>query len=136
MASTKLIPREKKDKFQLFSLEGNSPSAIIESLALDFFDESDKSYGKVKDANRKDKIEMEMYKFIVEFFCKKETLPLKEFIMTLEKCIILRTLSKFNGNQKEAAKFLGIKYTTLNEKIKKYRIDFRKSPYFVSGFLS
>jgi len=120
----------------LLSLEGNSPSAIIESLTLDFLDKSDKKYGKVKDVHTKDKIRKEMYKFIVEFFCKKETLPLKEFIMTLEKCIILRALSKFNGNQKEAAKFLGIKYTTLNEKIKKYRIDFRKNPYFVSGFLS
>jgi DNA-binding NtrC family response regulator len=136
MASTKLIPPEKKEDFQLFSLEGNSPSAIIESLTLDFLDKSDKKYGKVKDVHTKDKIRKEMYKFIVEFFCKKETLPLKEFIMTLEKCIILRALSKFNGNQKEAAKFLGIKYTTLNEKIKKYRIDFRKNPYFVSGFLS
>lgn len=136
MASTKLIPREKKEDFQLFSLEGNSPSTIIESLTLDFLDKSDKKYGKVKDVHTKDKIRKEMYKFIVEFFCKKETLPLKEFIMTLEKCIILRALSKFNGNQKEAAKFLGIKYTTLNEKIKKYRIDFRKNPYFVSGFLS
>jgi len=136
MASTKLIPPEKKEDFQLLSLEGNSPSAIIESLTLDFLDKSDKKYGKVKDVHTKDKIRKEMYKFIVEFFCKKETLPLKEFIMTLEKCIILRALSKFNGNQKEAAKFLGIKYTTLNEKIKKYRIDFRKNPYFVSGFLS
>lgn len=136
MASTKLIPREKKEDSQLFSLEGDSPSAIIESLALDFLDDSDKKYGKVKDAHAKDKIRTEMYKFIVEFFCRKETLPLKEFIINLEKCIILRALSKFNGNQKEAAKFLGIKYTTLNEKIKKYRIDFRKNPYFVSGFLS
>ena len=120
----------------MFSLEGNSPSAIMENLALDFLDKSDKKYGKVKDSPAKDEIRKEMYKFIVEFFCKKETLSLKEFIMTLEKCIILRTLSKYNGNQKDAAKFLGIKYTTLNEKIKKYKIDFRKSPYSVSGFLS
>jgi len=136
MASTKLVPREKKEDLQLFSLEGNFPSAIIESLALDFLDKSDKKYVKVKDSLTKDEIRKEMYKFIVEFFCKKETLPLKEFIVTLEKCIILRALSKFNGNQKDAAKFLGIKYTTLNEKIKKYKIDFRKNPYFASGFSS
>ncbi|NIM90876.1 MAG: hypothetical protein GTO17_08005 [Candidatus Aminicenantes bacterium] len=136
MASTKLVPQEKKEDFQLFNLEGNAPSAIIESLALDFLDKSKEKHGKAKDIPAKDKIRKEMYKIIVEFFCKKETLPLKEFIMTLEKCIILRALSKFNGNQKEAAKFLGIKYTTLHEKVKKYRIDFRKNPYLVSGILS
>jgi DNA-binding NtrC family response regulator len=136
MDSTKLVPREKKEDFQMYSHEGNSPSAIIESFTLDFLDKSDKKYRKAKNAPTKDKIRKEMYKFIVEFFCKKETLPLKEFIMNLEKCIILRALSKFNGNQKESAKFLGIKYTTLNEKIKKYKIDFKKNPYFVSGYLS
>ncbi len=120
----------------MISHEGNSPSAVIQSLAVDFLDKSDKKYGKAKDALTKDKIRKEMYRFIVEFFCRKETLPLKEFIVNLEKCIILKALSKFNGNQKAAAEFLGIKYTTLNEKIKKYKIDFKKSPYFIKRFLS
>jgi len=136
MASTKLIPQERKEHFQLFSLEGDSSPGIIQNLGLGLLEKSDKKYKKVKDAIKEDKIRIEMYRLIVEFFCRNETLSLKDFIVNLEKCIILRSLSKVNGNQKEAAKFLGIKYTTLNEKIKKYKIDFKKSPYFVSGFLS
>jgi DNA-binding protein Fis len=46
----------------------------------------------------------------------------------VEKSIIVNVLSKVQGNQKEAAKVLGIKYTTLNEKLKRYRIRFQKSP--------
>jgi len=136
MASTKLIPRERKEQFQAFSIEGSSSLGIIENLDLGFLEKSDKKHEKIKEVGKEEKIRLEMYRLIVEFFYRKETLSLKEFIMNLEKCIILMALSKANGNQKEAAKFLGIKYTTLNEKIKKYRIDFKKSPYFVSGFLS
>jgi DNA-binding NtrC family response regulator len=136
MNSTKLIPRERKEHFQLFGLEGDFSPGIIENLGLGLLEKSDKKYEKIKDAIKEDKIRMEMYRLIVEFFYKKETLPLKEFIMNLEKCIILRSLFKANGSQKKAAKFLGIKYTTLNEKIKKYKIEFKKSPYLVSSFLS
>jgi DNA-binding protein Fis len=32
------------------------------------------------------------------------------------------------GNQKQAAMAMGIKYTTLNEKLKKYGIRFEKTP--------
>lgn len=134
--NSKLTPQERQEHFQLFGLEGDFSSGIIQDLGLGLLEKSEKKYEKVKDAIKEDKIRMEMYRLIVEFFCRKETLPLKEFIMNLEKCIILRSLFKANGNQKEAAKFLGIKYTTLNEKIKKYKIEFKKSPYLVSGFLS
>lgn len=54
---------------------------------------------------------------------------LKEFIDNLEKSIIINVLEKVYGHQKEAAKVLGMKYTTLNEKVKKYRIRFYKSPF-------
>jgi len=69
-----------------------------------------------------------LFRLFVEYFCMSRTLPLKELIGTLERSIIIRTLSKFNGNQKDAAKYLGVKYTTLNEKVKKYNICFRKAP--------
>ena len=52
----------------------------------------------------------------------------KELIGNVEKSILIRTLSQFNGSQKSAAKFLGIKYTTLNEKLKRYNIRFDKKP--------
>lgn len=129
--ATKLIPREGKEQIQEFSIDGSSLSGIIESLDLDFLDRSDKKSEKLQEVSKENKLRMEMYKLIVEFFSLKETLSLKDFIITLEKCIILRALSEVNGNQKEAARFLGIKYTTLNEKIKKYKIDFKKSPYLI-----
>jgi len=66
--------------------------------------------------------------FFIEYVCMNDRINLKEFIEQLERTILLKTLAKFNGNQKAAAKFLGIKYTTLNEKVKKYRIHFRKEP--------
>jgi len=133
--ATKLIPRERKEQFQVFSLDGSSLTGIIKNLGLDFLDKSDKKSERLKEVGKEDKIWMEMYKLIVDFFYLMETLSLRDFIITLEKCIIFRALSEVNGNQKEAARFLGIKYTTLNEKIKKYKIDFKKSPCLISGYL-
>ncbi len=65
---------------------------------------------------------------IIEYAFMKNGIDLKEFIEELERIIIIKTLSRFNGNQKDSARFLGIKYTTLNEKIRRYNIHFRKEP--------
>ncbi|KKN46786.1 hypothetical protein LCGC14_0669660, partial [marine sediment metagenome] len=59
---------------------------------------------------------------------KRRRKSLREVQDILEKAILIKVLSYVNGNQKDAANFLGIKYTTLNEKIKKYNIKFSKSP--------
>ena len=64
--------------------------------------------------------------FFVDYICMNDRIDLKEVLEELERTILIKILSKFNGNQKDAAKFLGIKYTTLNEKVKKYNIHFRK----------
>ena len=53
---------------------------------------------------------------------------LKEFLESLEKNILCRLLSRFNGNQRKTAIYLGMKYTTFNGKVKKYGIRFRKTP--------
>jgi len=66
--------------------------------------------------------------FFVEYVCMNGSIDLKEFLEELERTILIKILAKFNGNQRNAAKFLGIKYTTLNEKVKKYNIHFRKEP--------
>lgn len=68
----------------------------------------------------------EVFKFFVEYFYLKEKVHIKEFLEDLERNIIVKTLTKFNGSQKHTAKFLGLKYTTLHEKVKKYNIHFRK----------
>jgi len=57
--------------------------------------------------------------------CSDESVFLKEFIDELEKKLIFRTLFRANGNRKQAAEFLGIKYTTLHEKLKKHNIRFK-----------
>lgn len=57
------------------------------------------------------------------------SIPLKEMIDGLERNVILSALNKVNGNQKYAAEILGVKYTTLNEKIKKYNVRFRTKPF-------
>jgi len=66
--------------------------------------------------------------FFIESFCLKKKVHLKEFLEELERTILITALSKFNGNQRNTAKFLGIKYTTLNEKVKKYNISIHKKP--------
>jgi DNA-binding NtrC family response regulator len=54
----------------------------------------------------------------------RENIALKHFICGLERKIILFALGLTNGNQKNASRILGIKETSLCEKIKKY--DLRK----------
>ncbi|MBW2035667.1 MAG: hypothetical protein JRI94_19220, partial [Deltaproteobacteria bacterium] len=46
-----------------------------------------------------------------------------------EKRLIIGVLSRVNGSRKKAAGLLGIKYTTLHEKLKKYNIHFRNMVY-------
>ena len=70
----------------------------------------------------------EVLNVFIEQFCMKQRIPLPELTNILEKTILIKILSSFNGNQKDAAKFLGIKYTTLHEKVKKHNIKFFKSP--------
>ena len=71
----------------------------------------------------------EIFELFIEYFCVRQKLPFKDLIGSVEKSLILRALSKCNGNQRSAAKFLGMKYTTLNEKLKRYNIQFQKQPF-------
>jgi len=64
----------------------------------------------------------------IEYFFVRQRRPLRESLNFLEKAILIKVLSSVNGKQKDAAKFLDLKYTTLSEKIKKYNIKFFKNP--------
>ena len=75
------------------------------------------------------KIRREAIRLFSEAFYLGQTIPMKTFIESLEKDIIFNMLVKVNGNQKEVARLLGMKYTTLNQKIKKYGINFKKKPF-------
>jgi len=53
------------------------------------------------------------------------SIPLKEFINEFEKQIIEQVLLFTHGNEKRAAYLLGVKPTTLCEKMKKHKIILR-----------
>lgn len=64
----------------------------------------------------------------IDGYCLKQIkhrIPLKDLLNTIERVILARVLSRFNGHQKEASQFLRIKNTTLHEKLKKHKIRFR-----------
>ena len=52
--------------------------------------------------------------------------PLKNFLSYVELNLLILALQKCKGNQRKAAKILGIKNTTLHEKMKKYSLGLRK----------
>ena len=58
----------------------------------------------------------------------KQPLDLKDLIGDIERGIIFGVLTNVHGNQKAAARLLGLKPTTLNEKVKRFGIRFRKYP--------
>ncbi len=63
----------------------------------------------------------------IEDFYQKRKIPLKDFLTRVELRLIIFSLERANGNQRQAAKILGIKPTTLNEKLRRYKIGFRKT---------
>ena len=58
--------------------------------------------------------------------CSKKSIPLKKLMDNLEKLIIDSALQVSRGSQKKAAAILGVKQTSLCEKIKKLKIVKRK----------
>jgi DNA-binding NtrC family response regulator len=75
---------------------------------------------------REFRLKREICWLFIEYFFTTCSIPLKEFMDSMERNIILRTLSRVQGKQREAARILGVKHTTLNEKIKKYKIRIRR----------
>jgi DNA-binding NtrC family response regulator len=59
--------------------------------------------------------------------CHDVPIPLKDFMGELEKEVILLVLHKVGGNQRGAANILGMKHTTLHQKLKRYQIRVRKT---------
>jgi DNA-binding NtrC family response regulator len=57
-------------------------------------------------------------------------LNLKDFLSRVERYLLLRALSHFDGCQRKASEFLDMKPTTLNAKCKKFRIKFVKQPCY------
>jgi DNA-binding NtrC family response regulator len=72
---------------------------------------------------------MEYFDPVIARFCQEDIFPLRDLINIFERAVLIKSLSSFNGNQKKTADYLGLKLSTLNEKIKKHNIQFRKEPY-------
>lgn len=73
--------------------------------------------------------DMEKFEPVIEHFCFENQIPLKEIVESFERAVLIKVLSRFNGNQRRAAKYLRVKSSTLNEKIKKHNIHFKKEAY-------
>jgi len=73
----------------------------------------------------------ELMDVFTEYFCKHQPVQLKPLLDDIEKSLILKVLANASGNQKEAARILGIKYTTLNQKVKKHGIRFRRGIHLI-----
>ena len=78
---------------------------------------------------KKEQIDGLIDPLIQEYFQNGE-LPLKKLISHVEIRLILSSLERTKGNQKEAAKILGVGYTTLHEKMKRYNIGLHKIMVF------
>ena len=70
----------------------------------------------------------EVFDLFVEYLCREQPILLKDLMDRIERDIILRSLRMAGGNQKQAAGILGVKYTTLHEKLKKFGIRTPKTP--------
>ncbi len=87
------------------------------------------SYEKKREGLYKEsRLDERLFWLFIEYFFLSSRVPLKKLMDSVERNIIIRTLSKVNGNQKKASRVLGVKHTTLNEKIKKYKIHLSKRP--------
>jgi len=71
----------------------------------------------------------EFFDIFVEYWCSSAPLNLRRLINDVERDVIIKVLGRVNGNQRIAAKALGINPTTLNEKLKKFGIYLRKAPF-------
>lgn len=80
---------------------------------------------------KEDELYAIFFNFFIDYFYMQENVSLKDFMNSLERAILVKMLSRFNGNQKETASFLGVNHTTLNQKVRKHRISFFKRP--ISG---
>jgi len=82
--------------------------------------------GKRDGLYKESRLDERLFWLFIEYFFLSSRIPLKKLMDSVERNIIIRTLSKVNGNQKRASRVLGVKHTTLNEKIKKYKIHLSK----------
>jgi DNA-binding NtrC family response regulator len=72
---------------------------------------------------KKEKIDG-LFDHLIEEYFQEGELPLKKLISYVEIRLIVSSLERSKGNQREAARILGVGYTTLHEKMNRYNIGF------------
>jgi len=108
-----------KKKHELaFSGSRNKDSKKFNELFKDFIDEQNRTGSRIS--------KRDFLTNFLEHFCVKNEISFRELMDQLERAFLVRILSEMNGNQKLASEILGIKHTTLHEKVKKHRIQFKK----------
>ncbi|NIM59511.1 MAG: hypothetical protein GTO16_11305 [Candidatus Aminicenantes bacterium] len=139
MRSEKSVNNRKKESMEFFNIDeevikarksdmiffigGTQERRDLDMEIEDFFP----GYSEEKyESSREYTFKRKLFWLFIEYFFMNSNIPLKEMIESIEKIVILKTLYRVHWNQKEAAKILGVKYTTLNEKIRKYDINLRK----------
>lgn len=140
MASKGTIFEQQKSSSTGSAEENSSDFSLTKEQLIEFFDIKEIKGKAGKDIFfchssgddfilEEEKFRLNIIKLFIEYFCIKKRVPLKELISNLERMIIIRALSQFNGNQRKTAQFLGMKYTTLNEKVKRYNIRIQKRAF-------
>jgi transcriptional regulator of acetoin/glycerol metabolism len=144
MRSEKMIQEHKKGVLDFLNVEMELEKEIDKGPSFNFsperVQEREEIFKRLEDSFpgdsqerkelfRENLLKDKLFWFFIEYFFLNSNIPLKELIDGLEKSIILRTLHEVNGNQKKAANILKMKCSTLNEKIKRYNIHFRKGPF-------
>ncbi len=106
-----------------------SPSDIYSHQHESNKSQEDKDYPA--DSSDKNLNDETIHQFIDQFCVKqiKKRVPLKDLMNRIEKVILTKVLSRFNGNQKAASQFLRIKNTTLHEKMKRHKVSFAKTAH-------
>ena len=107
----------------------NDASQLPEHISEEIFNIDDEGNLNfiIPNNQNEGKFKRAVINFFVEYFYMNKKVHLKEFMDSLERAILIKILSKFNGNQRNTAEFLGLNHTTLNQKIKKHNIRFRKT---------
>lgn len=66
--------------------------------------------------------------FFLEYNGDPPMMSLNDFLVRFERAVVFHTLVQTNGCQRRAARFLKLKDTTLNRKVKVQHIHFVKTP--------
>lgn len=68
------------------------------------------------------------YQFFQKYNGHPPVMSLNDFLVSFERAVVFNALTEMNGCQRRAAKFLKLKDTTLNRKVKVQNIHFVKTP--------